>query len=65
MVDEDDGVPDADPDEDGATEGLGQLGHELVIERQCGRPVGAPGQDERPGAEVEATLLLDEIAARE
>jgi hypothetical protein len=30
-VGEDDGVPDAHPDEDGATEQLGQLGHELVI----------------------------------
>ena len=65
MVDEDDGVPDAYPDEDGATEGLGDLGHELVIERQRGQLVGAPGEDERPWSEVEVMLLLDEIAARE
>jgi hypothetical protein len=30
-VGEDDGVPDAHPDQDGAAEHLGQLGHELVI----------------------------------
>ena len=65
MVDEDDGVPDAYPDEDGAPDGLGHLGHELVIERQRGQLVGAPGEDERPRSEVEAMLLLDEIAARE
>jgi hypothetical protein len=30
-VGEDDGVPDAHPDEDGAAEQPGQFGHELVI----------------------------------
>ena len=32
QVGEDDGVPDAHPDEDGATEDVGQLGHEAVIQ---------------------------------
>jgi hypothetical protein len=32
VVDEDDGVADAYADEDGAAEGVGQLGDELVIE---------------------------------
>ena len=44
---------------------FGHLGHELVIERQRGQLVGAPGEDERPWSEVEPMLLLDEIAARE
>jgi hypothetical protein len=32
VVGEDDGVPDAHPDENGATEDVVQLGHESVIE---------------------------------
>ena len=63
-VGEDDGVPDAHPDEDSATEHLAQLGHELVIKRERGQLVRASGQDERARPEVETAVLFDEIAAR-
>ncbi len=64
-VGEDDGVPDAHPDEDSATEHLAQLGDEFVIEGERGQLVCASGQDERPRPEVETAVLFDEIAARE
>ena len=64
-VGEDDGVPDAHPDEDGATENLAQLGHEPVIQRERGQLVRARGEDERPRPEVKPAVLLDEIAAGE
>jgi hypothetical protein len=65
VVGEDHGVPDANPDQDGASEGLAQLGDDLVIEGQCGELVRARGKDERPRPEVEAVSLLDEVAAGE
>jgi hypothetical protein len=65
VIDEDDGVPDAHPDEDRAAEDLAQLGYEPVVEGQRGQLVRARGEDERSRPEVEPVLFLDEIAAGE
>jgi Acyclic terpene utilisation family protein AtuA len=65
VVDEDDGVPDAHPDEHGAPEGLRDVGDELVIERSCRQLVCARRENERARPEMEPPLVLDEVAARE
>jgi hypothetical protein len=65
VVDEDDRVPDAHPDEDVAAENPVQLDDPPVVEGQGGELVRPGGQDERSRAQVEATVVLHEVAARQ
>ena len=63
-VGEDDGVPDAHPNQDSAAEHLAQLGDEFMVEGERCQLVCASGQDEGARPEVETAVLFDEITAR-
>ena len=64
-VGEDDGVTDAHSNENSAAQHLAQLGDEFMVEGERCKLVGASGQDEGAGPEVETAVLFDEISTRE